>query len=78
MFTVPGIERMIEELDEMSAFFHELDEKCTQRFVQKRRELGITDEAVQSALDEGLSGEPMQPLLSQRKLKKQTGMGDVA
>jgi len=71
MFTVPGIERMIEELDEMYAFFHELDEKCTQRFVQKRRELGITDEAVQSALDEGLSGEPMQPLLSQRKLKKQ-------
>jgi hypothetical protein len=72
MFTVPGLEQMIEELDGMSARFHELDETCSRRFVQKRRDLGISDEDAERILEESKgSGEPMEPLLSQRRLKKQ-------
>lgn len=71
MSSVSGIDKMIEELDAMSEQFHRLDEKCTQRFDHKRNELGITDDVVQSALERCLAGQPMEPLLGQRKLKKQ-------
>lgn len=72
MFTVPGLEQMIEELDAMSARFHKLDETCSRRFVQKRRDLGISDEDVERILEESKrSDEPMEPLPSQRRLKKQ-------
>ena len=54
MFMVRGIEKMIVEIDEMSAFFQAVDEKCTERFVQKRRELGITDEVIQAVLGDCL------------------------
>lgn len=71
MFTASAIDKMIEELDAMSDQFHQLDEKCTQRFAKKRKELGITDEVIHSALEECLAGKPMDPLPTQRKLKKQ-------
>jgi len=72
MFTVPGLEQMIEELDGMSVRFHELDETCSRRFAQKRRDLGISDKDVERILEESKgSDEPMEPLPSQRRLKKQ-------
>ncbi len=74
MFTASGIDKMIEELDAMSEQFHELDERCTERFAQKKQELGITDEVIQSALDECKAGKPMEPLSTKRKLKKQERM----
>jgi hypothetical protein len=71
MFTVSGIDKMIEELDAMSEQFHRLDEKCTKGFAQKRKELGVTDEMIQSALEECMAGKRMEPLPTQRKVKKQ-------
>lgn len=71
MFTASGIDKMIAELAVMSEQFHQLDYKFTQRFAQKTKELGITDELIQSALEEGLAGIPMDPLPTQRRLKKQ-------
>lgn len=70
MFTSSGIDKMIEELDAMSEQFHQLDKACAERIAQKRKDLGVTDEMIQSALEECKAGKPMDPLLSRRKLKK--------
>ena len=71
MRTASGIETMIEELDAMSEQFYQVDDKCTRRFARKRRDLGITDKVIRSTLDECLAGKPMDPLPTQRRLKKQ-------
>lgn len=71
MFTISGIDKMIEELDEMSQYFQQLDERCSQQFDVKKKQLGITDDIIRIALEECMAGKPWEPLPDKRKPKKQ-------
>lgn len=71
MFTKSGILKMIEELDAYYLDFHKLDKKVDTYFGFKKKVWGLTEELLQSALDECIAGKPMDPLPEKRKLKKQ-------
>ncbi|MDO8886161.1 hypothetical protein [Candidatus Oleimmundimicrobium sp.] len=71
MVSVTGINRIIEELNEFSQMFSDLDRRVTEHTEQKRKQLGVTDEILEKALDDVLAGKPMDPILGKRKLKKQ-------
>jgi hypothetical protein len=71
MFSPAGIRQMIQELDELSDEFQRLDEKVEALYHPKRRELGLSDDLVQAALQECMAGKPWQPFPRRRRLRKQ-------
>jgi len=70
MFSVAGINRMIKELNEFSQIFSDLDKRTTKYLKPKCKQLGITDNVLQKALDDVITGKSMDPLAVKRKLKK--------
>jgi|WetSurMetagenome_2_1015567.scaffolds.fasta_scaffold36777_1 hypothetical protein len=71
MFSEQGLLEMRKELIELSDLFGELDQATTEYFDPKRQTMGLTDEMIQEAFDRLIAGEPDEPLISQRKPKKQ-------
>lgn len=71
MVSESGLLQMIEELKEFKAAFSGLDEKLEPMSLQAYKKLGFTPEMFESALAETMSGRPLDPLPTQRKLRKQ-------
>jgi hypothetical protein len=71
MFNNPGLLELQEELRTLSGLFSLIDEKLSDFFMPTVRALGVTDSQIQDALNLFISGEPEEPLLSQRPLNKQ-------
>ena len=71
MFSEPGLLELREELLELADLFSELDEAITEYFKPKRQAMGVTNELIQESFDKLIAGEPDEPLISQRLLKKQ-------
>ncbi len=66
-----GLIQMLNELDEMGQLFDELDQKVNKVLSPRRIELGVTDEVINHLMMELASGITEEPLLFQRRLKKQ-------
>lgn len=66
-----GLTRMLNELHETSQFFEELDQKVNDILKPRRIELGLTDEVIANLMGDLSSGIADDPILSQRRLRKQ-------
>jgi hypothetical protein len=66
-----GLLELRQELLELTDLFSELDEAITEYFKPKRQAMGLTDELIQGWFDKLIAGEPDEPLISQRLVKKQ-------
>ena len=71
MFSEPDLLGLRQELLELTNLFGELDEAITESLDPRRQALGLTDELIQESFDKLIAGEPDEPLISQRLLKKQ-------
>jgi len=71
MLTTAGVDRMLQELTELCQLFSDLDKKISMHFEPKRKQLGLTDEILQAALNDVSAGRPLEPLPKKRKFKKQ-------
>jgi hypothetical protein len=71
MLTAAGVHKMLHELNELSELFSDLDKKISMHFEPKRKELGLTDEILQAALNDVSAGRLLEPLPQKRKFKKQ-------
>ena len=71
MSSSSGLLKMLDELDEYSSLFHNLDERLTGFFRSKWEQLGITKENFQKAFNDVIAGKSPDILLQKRKLKKQ-------
>lgn len=71
MFNETGLVQLQQELIEFADFFDRLDKKITEFFRPIREKFGISDEIIQKANQRLLQGEKDEPLISQRKPKKQ-------
>ncbi|MBI5715835.1 MAG: hypothetical protein HZC38_20740 [Chloroflexi bacterium] len=71
MFSEQGLLELRQELLELTDLFSKLDEAITEYFKPKRQAMGVTDELIQESFDKLIAGEPDEPLISQRLLKKQ-------
>jgi hypothetical protein len=71
MFSEQGLLELRQELLELTDLFSELDEAITEYFKPKLQAMGLTDELIQESFDKLIAGEPDEPLISQRLLKKQ-------
>lgn len=71
MFSRIGLKEIIEELGEYSDLFYRLDKVAEEYIMPKIRELGITDEMLQSCMEEIKSARPIESLPDKRKIKKQ-------
>ncbi len=69
MFRSDQVKGLIEELDGYARVFNDLERDTSQWFDVKRRELGITDEALQDCMTQILSGHPEEPLPDQKTIK---------
>lgn len=69
MFNTAGL--LISELGKMSEQFSRLDKEASKVCKPFMENIGVTEEHIQNALAEILAGKPDDPLLKQRKLKKQ-------
>jgi hypothetical protein len=70
MFSEQGLLELRQELLELTDLFSELDEAITEYFKPKRQAMGLTDESIQESFDKLIAGEPDEPFISQRLLKK--------
>jgi hypothetical protein len=66
-----GLVRMLNELSEIGQLFNDLDGEVNKILEPRRIELGITDEVIDDLMSELASGITEEPLLSQRRPKKQ-------
>ena len=71
MFSMTGLNQMIQELDECSSLFQRPDEMASPYLKTQTKKFGLTDEILQACLDEVISGKPMEPFPQKRKLRKQ-------
>ena len=71
MFIEKGLLQLQQELIELTDFFDDLDKTITEFFHPIREKAGISDEIFQEAYERLLQGEKDNPLISQRKPKKQ-------
>ena len=72
MFSTTGLNQMLLELDEYSTLFQAVDEVASAYLkTQTTIKLSLTDEILQTCLDEVVSGKPMEPLPQKRKPNKQ-------
>jgi hypothetical protein len=71
MSNEPGLTQMLNELHETSQLFEELDQKVNDILKPHRIRLGLTDEVTAHIMGELASGVTEEPLLSQRRLRKQ-------
>jgi hypothetical protein len=70
MYSHEGITQMINELENMSELFTDIDKRLTIFTKPKYEQLGMTDEIIQS-LFEDMKSKPPPPLPNYRKIKKQ-------
>jgi hypothetical protein len=66
-----GVEEMIGELDEAIEMFRSLNEEISAQLKNHAEKVGITEQVLDQAKEEVLSGEEMRPLHDQRKLERQ-------
>lgn len=66
-----GVEEMISELDEAVEMFRSLNEKINEQLKNHAEKVGITEQVLDEAKEEVLSGKERRSLHDQRKLKKQ-------
>ena len=71
MFNKQGLIKLRGELLEVTVLFTELDKAITENFKPQRQAMGVTGELIQESFDKLISGEPDEPLISQRLPKKQ-------
>lgn len=71
MFSEQGLLKLRQELIEITKLFSDLDEATTEYFMPKFRMMGLTDELLQERLSRIIAGQPSEPLMSQRRPKKQ-------
>ena len=71
MFSEPDLLGLRQELLELTNLFGELDEAITESLDPRRQAMGLTDDLIQESFDKLIAGEPDEPLISQRLLKKQ-------
>jgi len=71
MFREQGVIKLHDELMKYVNYFSSLDKTIQNYFRPIRQKFGITDELLEETFRELEKGEPDEPLLSQRKLKKQ-------
>ena len=71
MFSMTGLDRILQELDEYTSLSQRLDEMASTYLEAQTKKFGLTDEILQTCLDEVISGKPMEPLPQKRKLRKQ-------
>jgi hypothetical protein len=71
MFSEPDLLGLRQELLELTNLFGELDEAITESLDPRRQAMGLTDDLIQELFDKLIAGEPDEPLISQRLLKKQ-------
>jgi hypothetical protein len=65
-----GVIKLIDELCESRNLFEELDNQVSELVTERRKELGVTDEAIEDALQRGLAGEPEPPLPAKAPLRR--------
>lgn len=66
-----GLVQMLNELNEISQLFNDLNQKINETLEPRLREIGLTDELINRLMMELISGITEEPLMSQRRLKKQ-------
>lgn len=71
MFDKQGLLQLQHELIEFTEFFANLDKAISAFFHPIHQKFGITDETIQGIYERLLQGEQNEPLMAQRKLKKQ-------
>lgn len=71
MFGVEGLMQLQQELNELTDFFDNLDKKVSEILRSLQENFGVPDEIIEEERERILQGEKDEPLLSQRKLKKQ-------
>ena len=71
MFSEQDLLGLRQELLELTNLFGELDEAITESLDPRRQAMGLTDELIQELFDKLIAGEPDEPLISQRLLRKQ-------
>jgi hypothetical protein len=71
MFSTIGLIQVIHELDEYSSLFQRLDVIASSYLESHRKKVGLTDDILQTCLEEVISGKPWEPFPKKRKLKKQ-------
>jgi hypothetical protein len=70
MATAEGCRTLIAELEAAEEMFRAADRLVDQVAAPYQAKMGLSSEILEKALQEARSGEPMEPLRSQRKLKK--------
>jgi hypothetical protein len=70
MFSIESMHQLIAELDEYAELFDRLDTRVSEWSEPKRRELGLTDEVVQSSLRRILAGETDEPLPDRQTVRE--------
>lgn len=70
MFSVEDVRQFLVELDEYAELFDRLDTRVTEWAEPKRRELGITQELVQTSLRHILAGESDEPLPDRQTVRE--------
>lgn len=77
MYNPQGLDQMLQELEEMSDLFNQLDEQINEYIKTRRSEFGVTNDVISTIMNDLISGNLEEPLMSQRRLKKQERLVNI-